>query len=340
MTSAANRTSSKYGVSQGFKFDAFELKSKRDMVNFLLALCKNIHVDKIIKKSDADLLTFFEEVSERMPNNPFHNLMHITDVTQFCCTVLTSTKLNEWLSPIHLVSLFFGAVCHDMEHPGTSNVLAINDKTILAQKYGDSKCVLEDHHLTIAKMMIAKHNLFSNMKAAEREQALSLLETVIMSTDMGKHKSLTDAFAAQLDKIAADPKASSCSNAALRTGLLQIIMKSSDISNQARGVDTAWQWNLGVYKEFYAEGDVDRAKGRKVNPLHDRENNVIAKSTVGFIKFLVKPLFELLHRAVDTLEKSGEPVHASVLAEPLKNLDVNIASNVERSKDAVPGLPA
>lgn len=339
MASGASRTSSVHGVSQGFNFDAFSLKSKPDMVKTLLALCKSIHVEKIIKKSDAELLKFFEEVSIRMPDNPFHNLMHITDVTQFCCTVLTSTKLAGWLSPIYLVALFFGAVCHDMEHPGTSNVLAINDKTTLAQKYGDSKCVLEDHHLTIAKLMIAKHNLFSNMTAADSGQVLSLLKTVIMSTDMGKHKSITDAFAVQIDKVAADPKLSTCSNTALCTGLLQIIMKSSDISNQARGVDTAWQWNLGVYKEFYAEGDVDRAKGRKVNPLHDRENNVIAKSTIGFIKFVVKPLFELLHRAVDTLEKSGRSLDSSVLSQPLKNLDMNTAKNVERSKDAVAGLP-
>ena len=45
--------------------------------------------------------------------------------------------------------------------------------------------------------------------------------------------------------------------------------------------------HLHRYTEFFREGDADRAKGRKLNPLHDRHTTVMAKETVGFINFMV-----------------------------------------------------
>lgn len=65
--------------------------------------------------------------------------------------------------------------------------------------------------------------------------------------------------------------------------LLKLIIKGSDISNPCRPYEIASQWNELCYAEFYGEGDVDREKGRALNPLHDRDNNSIPKSSIGFI---------------------------------------------------------
>ena len=65
--------------------------------------------------------------------------------------------------------------------------------------------------------------------------------------------------------------------------LLGMLLKACDISNPGRPTDVSDKWNTLIYEEFYAEGDIDAAAGRKVNPLHDRANNDIAKSTIGFI---------------------------------------------------------
>jgi hypothetical protein len=73
--------------------------------------------------------------------------------------------------------------------------------------------------------------------------------------------------------------------------LLKLLIKGSDISNPARPMAVASQWNDKCYEEFYSEGDEDRKKGRKLNPLHDRENNSIPKSSVGFIGFVVAPIY-------------------------------------------------
>ena len=67
---------------------------------------------------------------------------------------------------------------------------------------------------------------------------------------------------------------------------LGMLIKASDISNPARPTECADKWNDLVYEE-YAEGDANAAARRDVNPLHDRENNSIAMSSVGFIGALL-----------------------------------------------------
>jgi cAMP-specific phosphodiesterase 4/high affinity cGMP-specific 3',5'-cyclic phosphodiesterase 9 len=71
---------------------------------------------------------------------------------------------------------------------------------------------------------------------------------------------------------------------------LGMLIKASDISNPARPTECADKWNGLVYEEFYAEGDANAAARRDVNPRHDRENNSIAMSSVGFIGALLAQL--------------------------------------------------
>lgn len=316
-------------------FDAFTLKTKEQTISLLLLLCKSAGVQKHIQKSDAELMPFFEDIAAHMPSNPYHNVTHITDVTQFCVAVITHTKLLQWLPPLNVVALFFGSVCHDLEHPGSSNVFAINEGTAIAKKF-PNKCPLEHHHVSWCKKLVAKHKLLSNLKPEDGEEIMRLVEVLILSTDMGKHNDIINEFKGILGKCKTD-----CASVtdALRKGLMRLIIKSGDISNQARPFETAWKWNIAVYTEFYREGDIDRSKGRKVNPLNDRHTNVIAKSTIGFINFVVKPLMQLVQQGVKALEDSGAPLSSSALTPTLANLDANVAKSAELAKTASPGLP-
>lgn len=315
-------------------FDAFTLKTKEQTSSLLLLLCKSSGVQKHIQKSDAELVPFFQDVVEHMPANPYHNATHITDVTQFSVAVITHTKLLHWLPPLHVVALFFGSVCHDLQHPGSSNVLAINEGTAIAKKF-PSKCPLEQHHVSWCKQLVAKHKILSNLKDEDRATVMRIAEVLILSTDMSKHNDIIKEFKDMLGKC----KTAESVSDALRKGLLQLVIKSADISNQARPFKTAWKWNLAVYTEFYREGDVDRSKGRKVNPLHDRHTNIIAKSTVGFINFVVRPLMQLLQQAVKALQDCGAPLSAAALTPVLTTVDANVVLNAERGKTASPGLP-
>ena len=86
-------------------------------------------------QSDKELVPFFEDVAAHMPANPYHNVTHITDVTQFSSAVIMHTKLFKWLPPLSVVALFFGSVCHDLQHPGAasnSNMLTTTPRTHLS----------------------------------------------------------------------------------------------------------------------------------------------------------------------------------------------------------------
>ena len=40
--------------------------------------------------------------------------------------------------------------------------------------------------------------------------------------------------------------------------MLGMLLKCCDVSNPGRPISTADKWNMLVYDEFYAEGDIDR----------------------------------------------------------------------------------
>eukprot|EP00633_Aureoumbra_lagunensis_P001171 CAMPEP_0197294920 /NCGR_PEP_ID=MMETSP0890-20130614/33913_1 /TAXON_ID=44058 ORGANISM="Aureoumbra lagunensis, Strain CCMP1510" /NCGR_SAMPLE_ID=MMETSP0890 /ASSEMBLY_ACC=CAM_ASM_000533 /LENGTH=299 /DNA_ID=CAMNT_0042770599 /DNA_START=138 /DNA_END=1037 /DNA_ORIENTATION=- len=104
---------------------------------------------------------------------------------------------------------------------------------------------------------------------------------------------------------------------------LSIALKCADISNQARPWRVANRWNDYVYREFYAEGDNDRQAGRKVPPLFDRESNDIPKSSVGFIGFVVAPLFEVFLAIMKRIADTNTVVDSSAVEECLFFLNQN-----------------
>ncbi|KAH8052312.1 3',5'-cyclic-nucleotide phosphodiesterase [Aureococcus anophagefferens] len=109
-----------------------------------------------------------------------------------------------------------------------------------------------------------------------------------------------------------------------KTRFVDIIgLKCADISNQARPWKVANRWNEAVYKEFYHEGDLDRAAGRNVAPLFDRRSNMIPTSTVGFIGYVVAPLYEIYVAIMKRCAMMDEQVDAQAVEECLVFLQKN-----------------
>ena len=133
------------------------------------------------------------------------------------------------------------------------------------------------------------------MAAEQADRIKSVVVDCIMATDMGQHgaimSSCKERFSAADFDAASYFKVTNDGEDENARMLLKLLIKASDISNPARPKPVADRWNQLCYEEFYAEGDEDRIKGRDLNPLHDRHNNIIPKSSVGFISFVVTPIF-------------------------------------------------
>ncbi|KAK7253358.1 3',5'-cyclic-nucleotide phosphodiesterase [Aureococcus anophagefferens] len=275
------------------------------------------------------LAAFLGDVWRMMPpKNFYHNFSHICDVSQCMYTLLVATRLVGRFDPLVVCAAICAAICHDLEHPGLSNVFQNSEKTALSLRY-DGKSPLENHHCACFDLLVTKHGLLDKLNAADGAKFTALVKRMILTTDMANHNQLMSAVRERLEggqNLLADAEGTAL--------VLSLVLKCSDISNQARPWRTAERWTGRVYEEFYHEGDLDRAAGRPVSALHDRGTNNIAKSSVGFITYIVEPLYKLLGAAIQACAGRGEDIHVRVVDECL----VTLSKNKERHKQVSEGL--
>lgn len=73
---------------------------------------------------------------------------------------------------------------------------------------------------------------------------------------------------------------------------LNFAIHMSDISNPTKPWDISLKWTNLVYSEFFDQGDQEKQLNIPVGMLNDRETINIAKSTSGFIQFLITPSYK------------------------------------------------
>jgi hypothetical protein len=74
---------------------------------------------------------------------------------------------------------------------------------------------------------------------------------------------------------------------------MQIAIKCADISNPVKPSHLCNHWASRVMEEFYRQGDEERRIGMPVSAFMDRQKPAEAKCQLGFIDFIVGPLFEV-----------------------------------------------
>jgi hypothetical protein len=289
----------------------------------------NLRFLQTLRLKTETLAAFLGDVWRMMPpKNFYHNFSHICDVSQCMYTLLVATRLVGRFDPLVVCAAICAAICHDLEHPGLSNVFQNSEKTALSLRY-DGKSPLENHHCACFDLLVSKHGLLDKLNAADGAKFTALVKRMILTTDMANHNQLMSAVRERLEggqNLLADAEGTAL--------VLSLVLKCSDISNQARPWRTAERWTGRVYEEFYHEGDLDRAAGRPVSALHDRGTNNIAKSSVGFITYIVEPLYKLLGAAIQACAGRGEDIHVRVVDECL----VTLSKNKERHKQVSEGL--
>jgi len=71
-----------------------------------------------------------------------------------------------------------------------------------------------------------------------------------------------------------------------------VVLHACDISTSLRSFDTSVQWADLLFKEFFVQGDTEKAKGLPVSQMCDRNVTKIAAGQAGFISFIVMPIFK------------------------------------------------
>uniref|UniRef100_A0AAV2KNE4 PDEase domain-containing protein n=1 Tax=Knipowitschia caucasica TaxID=637954 RepID=A0AAV2KNE4_KNICA len=88
------------------------------------------------------------------------------------------------------------------------------------------------------------------------------------------------------------------------------MLHCADLSNPTKPLQLYRQWTQRITDEFFSQGDREREAGLQLSPMCDRETASVERNQVGFIDYIVHPLWEawadLVHPdaqdVLDTLE--------------------------------------
>lgn len=88
-----------------------------------------------------------------------------------------------------------------------------------------------------------------------------------------------------------------------------VLIKVSDISNEARPMEVAEPWLDRLLQEFFKQSDAEKLEGLPVTPFMDREKITKPSSQVSFIGFVLLPLFEALGDLLTELQVGMKKIY-------------------------------
>ncbi|XP_076396999.1 phosphodiesterase dunce isoform X4 [Megachile rotundata] len=249
-------------------------------------------------------------------DNPFHNSLHAADVTQSTHTLLNTPALESVFTPLEITAALFAATIHDVDHPGLTNQFLINSSSELALMYNDES-VLENHHLAVAFKLLQNEgcDIFVNMTKKQRQTLRKMVIDMVLSTDMSKHMSLLADLKTMVEtKKVAGSGVLLLDNYTDRIQVLENLVHCADLSNPTKPLPLYRRWVSLLMEEFFLQGDREREQNMDISPMCDRHSATIEKSQVGFIDYIVHPLWEtwadLVHpdaqEILDTLEENRD----------------------------------
>ncbi|XP_048202139.1 high affinity cGMP-specific 3',5'-cyclic phosphodiesterase 9A isoform X1 [Perognathus longimembris pacificus] len=280
-------------------------------------------------------------VHDNYRDNPFHNFRHCFCVTQMMYSMVWLCGLQEKLSQMDILVLMTAAICHDLDHPGYNNTYQVNARTELAVRYNDIS-PLENHHCAVAFQILAQPecNIFSRVPPDGFRQIRQGMITLILATDMARHAEIMDSFKEKMENF-------DYSNEEHMTLLKMILIKCCDISNEVRPMEVAEPWVDCLLEEYFMQSDREKSEGLPVAPFMDRDKVTKATAQIGFIKFVLIPMFETVTKLFPVVkELMLQPLWESrdhyealqrvedAVSELQKKTETLMSGNADNSRDA------
>lgn len=241
--------------------------------------------------------TFFKFIKNchhyyNINKNTFHNFFHGVGVCYAANYFLNnSKKFSSILTDLKKFGFILAAFGHDLEHTGRNNNFEINKNSPLAMKYTD-KSPLEFHHsYRLFSIIFSKQkNILKSLKKSEILKLREFVIELILATDMKFHfhhmshykqMKQNNKFDFQDQKQIID--------------ISGLLLHSADLCHASKMTHIAQKCAKLVSKEFSAQYLEEVKLGFPVTPyFKDLDKDfVFFKSEMNFIKFIVKPLYEI-----------------------------------------------
>ncbi|CAB1348522.1 unnamed protein product [Coregonus sp. 'balchen'] len=144
-------------------------------------------------------------------------------------------------------------------------------------------CNLPNHHCAVAFQILSlpECNIFANA-----------IITLILATDMARHGEILDSFKHKVDSF-------DFTNEEHVTCLKMVLIKCCDISNEVRPTEVAEPWVDCLLEEYFMQSDREKTEGLPVAPFMDRDKVTKPTAQIGFIKFVLIPMFETVMKSAN-----------------------------------------
>ncbi|XP_064796145.1 3',5'-cyclic-AMP phosphodiesterase 4D isoform X5 [Oncorhynchus masou masou] len=298
-------------------FKISEYSANRPLTVAMYSIFQERELRKSFKIPADTFITFMMTLEDHYHHDvAYHNNIHAADVVQSTHVLLSTPALEAVFTDLEILAALFASAIHDVDHPGVSNQFLINTNSELALMYNDVS-VLENHHLAVGFKLLQENNcdIFQNLSKKQRQSLRKMVIDMVLATDMSKHMNLL----ADLKTMVETKKVTSSGvllldNYGDRIQVLQNMVHCADLSNPTKPLELYRQWTDRIMVEFFTQGDRERDKGMEISPMCDKHNASIEKNQVGFIDYIVHPLWEtwadLVHpdaqEILDTLEDNRE----------------------------------
>ncbi|XP_030629150.1 cAMP-specific 3',5'-cyclic phosphodiesterase 4B isoform X1 [Chanos chanos] len=308
-------------------FRVAEHSHRRPLTCIMFAIFQERDLMKTFKIPMDTFVTYMMTLEDHYHSDvAYHNSLHAADVAQSTHILLSTPALDAVFTDLEILAAIFAAAIHDVDHPGVSNQFLINTNSELALMYNDES-VLENHHLAVGFKLLQGENcdIFQNLSKKQRQTLRRMVIDMVLATDMSKHMSLL----ADLKTMVETKKVTSSGvllldNYTDRIQVLRNMVHCADLSNPTKSLDLYRQWTDRIMEEFFQQGDRERERGMEISPMCDKHTASVEKSQVGFIDYIVHPLWEtwadLVHPdaqdILDTLEENRNWYHSMIPQSP------------------------
>uniref|UniRef100_A0A8D0HHP8 Phosphodiesterase n=1 Tax=Sphenodon punctatus TaxID=8508 RepID=A0A8D0HHP8_SPHPU len=313
-------------------FNVARYSHNRPLTCIMYAIFQERDLLKTFKISSDTLITYMMTLEDHYHSEvAYHNSLHAADVAQSTHVLLSTPALDAVFTDLEILAEIFAAAIHDVDHPGVSNQFLINTNSELALMYNDES-VLENHHLAVGfKLLQEEHcDIFQNLTKKQRQTLRKMVIDMVLATDMSKHMSLL----ADLKTMVETKKVTSSGvllldNYTDRIQVLRNMVHCADLSNPTKSLELYRQWTDRIMGEFFQQGDKERERGMEISPMCDKHTASVEKSQVGFIDYIVHPLWETWADLVqpdaqdilDTLEDNRNWYQSMIPQSPSPPLD-------------------
>ncbi|XP_018604115.2 cGMP-dependent 3',5'-cyclic phosphodiesterase isoform X2 [Scleropages formosus] len=273
----------------------------------ILSMFEDMGFTNTYKINLQTLARFCLMVKKGYRDPPYHNWMHAFSVSHFCYLLYKNLELSNYLEDIEIFALFVSCMCHDLDHRGTNNSFQVASKSVLAALYSSEGSVMERHHFAQAIAILNTHgcNIFDKFSRKDYQRMLDLMRDIILATDLAHHLRIFKDLQKMAD-AGYDPR-----NRNHHSLLLCLLMTSCDLSDQTKGWKTTRKIAELIYKEFFSQGDLEKAMGNRPSEMMDREKAYIPELQISFMEHIAMPVYKLLQEVFPKSTELYERVAAN-----------------------------